>query len=235
MLAIYKREMRAYFTSMIGCVFLAFFVAVGSLYFIISNLLSGYTYFSYSIASITLFLIFGIPMLTMRCFAEEKKNKTEQLFMTAPISLTEVVLGKYFAMVTIFVIPNLLYCTFPLIIKSLGTSHLLVDYSTILAFTLMGCVFIAIGMYISTMTESQVIAIIISFLVFYVVYMWESLWSLVPFPEVSELFSKFSLMAVLKNFAYYDIFDVTGLIAYISVIGVFVFLTVQALQKRRWN
>lgn len=235
MRAIYKRELKSYMTSMIGCVFIAFFIAIGSLYFMAYNLVSGYVYFSYAIYSTTFFLMLGIPILTMKSFAEEKKNKTEQLLMTAPLSLTKVVLGKYFAMLTIFAIPNVLFCVFPVIIKTYGEAYFLVDYSAIMAYFLLGGVFIAVGMYISSLTESQVIAAIASFAALFVLYMWESLMSFIPFTTLQTLLTEFSLMSVLDNFAVNKIFDVTGLIAYISVAGVFVFLTIQTLQKRRWS
>lgn len=93
-------------------------------------------------------------------FAEDRKNKTDQLLLTSPVSLVEIVLGKYLAMVTVFAIPCVIYCIFPLIIKLQGTAHFLVDYSSILAFFLLGCVFIAIGMFLSSLTENPVIAAI---------------------------------------------------------------------------
>ncbi len=235
MLAIYKRELRSYFTSMIGCVFIAFLLAVGGLYFMVYNLMNGYTYFSYVLYSITFFLIIGIPMITMKCFAEDKKNKTDQLLMTAPISLTKIVMGKYLAMITIFAIPNLVFCVCPFIIKSYGTSFFLVDYASILIFYLLGCVFIAVGMYISSLTESQVIAAILSFVALYVLYMWEGLLSFLPFTNLATALGDFGLMNVLTDFAINKMFSVTGLIEYISVAGIFVFLTVQSLQKRRWS
>ncbi len=222
-------------TSMIGCVFMAFFIAIGSLYFMAYNLMSGYTYFSYAIYSTTFFLMIGVPILTMKSFAEEKKNKTEQLLMTSPNSLTNIVLGKYFAMLTIFAIPNILFCVFPLIIKTYGEAHFLNDYASIFAYFLFGSVFIAVGMYLSSLTESQVIAAISTFAALFVLYMWESLVTFLPFTNLQTYLSELSLVAILDNFAIYKLFDVTGLIAYISVAGVFVFLTVQTLQKRRWS
>lgn len=235
MIAIYKREFKSYMTSMIGWVFMAFFIAIGSLYFLAYNLTSGYTYFAYALYSTTFFLMIGVPILTMKSFAEEQKNKTEQLLMTSPNSLTNIVLGKYAAMLTIFAIPNLVFCLFPIIIKSFGEAHFLVDYSSILVYFLLGSVFIAVGMYLSSRTESQVIAAILTFIALFILFMWDGLVSFIPFTNLQTILYEFSLLAVLDNFAINKIFDVTGLIAYISVAGIFVFLTVQTLQKRRWN
>ncbi|MFI3209027.1 MAG: ABC transporter permease [Eubacteriales bacterium] len=235
MRAIYKRELQSYLTSMIGCVFIAFFIAIGGLYFMVYNLFNGYTYFSYALYSTTFFMIIGIPMITMKSFADEKKNKTEQLLMTAPISLTKIVLGKYFAMLTIFAIPNLVYCVFPLLIKSFGIGYFLVDYSALLAYYLLGAVFIAVGMFLSTLTESQVIAAIMSFVALYILYMWEALLSFLPFTTIATVLTEYALLSVFDDFAINRLFNIPGLIAYISVAGVFVFLTIQTLQKRRWS
>lgn len=154
MLAIYKREVRSYFNSMIGCVFAAFLTIIGGVYFMVYNLYSGYPFFAYSLAGVIFMLLISVPVLSMKSFAEDRKNKTDQLLLTSPVSLVEIVLGKYLAMVTVFAIPCVIYCIFPLITKIQGTAHFLVDYSSILAFFLLGCVFIAIGMFLSSLTES---------------------------------------------------------------------------------
>ena len=127
MLAIYKRELRSYFQSMVGCVFVAFLVLFTGIYFTAYNLTAGYPYFSYTLSGSLIVFIVGIPLITMRSFAEERKNKTDQLLLTAPVSLTKVVLGKYMAMATVVAIPNLIFCLFPLIIKMNGTAYLKVD------------------------------------------------------------------------------------------------------------
>ena len=134
MLAIYKREVRSYFNSMIGCVFAAFLTIIGGVYFMVYNLYSGYPFFAYSLAGVIFMLLISVPVLSMKSFAEDRKNKTDQLLLTSPVSLVEIVLGKYLAMVTVFAIPCVIYCIFPLIIKLQGTAHFLVDYSSILAF-----------------------------------------------------------------------------------------------------
>ena len=116
MRAIYKRELRSYFHSMIGYVFIAFLVAYTGIYFLAYNLNYGYPYFSYVLSGILFVYLVAIPILTMRCFAEDKKNKTDQMLLTAPVSLFEIVLGKYLAMVTITAVPCVIYLIFPLII-----------------------------------------------------------------------------------------------------------------------
>ena len=139
MSAIYKRELKSYFHSMIGYVFIAFLIAFTGVYFMAYNLNYGYPYFSYVLSGIMFVYLVAIPILTMRCFAEDKKNRTDQMLLTAPVSLFKIVLGKYLAMVTIMAIPCLIYLIFPLIIKAQGTAYILVDYLAIFVFFLLGC------------------------------------------------------------------------------------------------
>ena len=144
MCAIYKRELRSYFQSMVGCVFVAFLVAFTGIYFTAYNLTAGYPYFSYTLSGSLIVFLVGIPLITMRSFSEERKNKTDQLLLTAPVSLTKVVLGKYLAMASVIALPNLIFCLFPLLIKMNGTAYLKVDYISIAVFFLLGCVYVAI-------------------------------------------------------------------------------------------
>lgn len=224
----------------------------------------------------------------MRSFSEERKNKTDQLLLTAPVSLWKVVLGKYLAMVTVIGIPNVIFCAFPLIIKAQGTAYLKVDYISIGVFFLLGCVYAAIGMFLSALTESQMIAFISTFGILLILYLWNGILSMLPSSAVSGLvgviiiltlivvyiyqmtgniviagvieavgviagvvvyFVKSSLYEnlltkMLGRLALADVFtditsnsivDITGIALYLSLIVVFVFLTVQAIQKRRWN
>ena len=180
MIAIYKRELRSYFHSMIGYVFIAFLVAYTGIYFLAYNLNYGYPYFSYVLSGIMFVYLVAIPILTMRCFAEDKKNKTDQMLLTAPVSLFKIVLGKYLAMVTIMAIPCLIYLIFPLIIKAQGTAYILVDYLAIFVFFLLGCVYIAIGMFVSSLTESVIIAAIGAFGILLLTYLWSGILNFIP-------------------------------------------------------
>lgn len=288
MLAIYKREVKSYFQSMTGCVFIAFLVAYTGVYFMAYNLMYGYPYFSYTLSGALIVFIVGIPLITMKSFAEEQKNKTDQLLLTAPVSLTSVVMGKYLAIVTVLAVPNVIFCLFPLIIESQGTAYLKVDYISIGLFFLLGCAFAAIGMFLSALTESQIIAFVSTFGVLLAIYLWDGILSMLPGSAISglvgvlmiltlvvfyiwhmtgnwmlsaviegagaaagiilyivksELFENL-LTKLLGRLALADVFtdvtansivDITGIVLYLSIIAVFVFLTVQAIQKRRWS
>lgn len=288
MLVIYKRELRSYFQSMVGCVFIAFLMAFTGIYFMAYNLTAGYPYFSYTLAGSLIVFIVGIPLITMRSFAEDRKNKTDQLLLTAPVSLGKVVMGKYLAMVTVIGIPNVIFCLYPLIIKSQGTAYLKVDYISIGVFFLLGCVYAAIGMFLSSLTESQIIAFISTFGILLVLYLWDGILSMLPSSAVSglvwiillisliafyiyhmtgnfvisggieaigviaslvlyfvksslyenlitKMLGKLALANVFTDITSNSIVDVTGIALYLTIIVVFVFLTIQSIQKRRWS
>lgn len=288
MLAIYKRELKSYFHSMTWCVFIAFLVMFTGIYFMAYNLNAGYPYFSYTLSGSLIVFLVGIPLLTMRSFSEERKTKTDQLLLTAPVSLTKVVLGKYFAMVTVLAVPNVIFCLFPLLIKLQGTAYLLVDYSSIAVFFLLGCVYLAIGMFMSSLTESQIIAFISTFGILLLLYLWDGILSFLPSSAFSgmigilliltlivvyiyhmtknwmlaagieavgivtalivyfvksslyenlltKLLGRLALADVFMNISSSNIVDVSGLLLYVSILIIFVFLTIQTIQKRRWS
>lgn len=288
MLAIYKRELKSYFHSMTGCVFIAFLVMFTGIYFMAYNLNAGYPYFSYTLSGSLIVFLVGIPLLTMRSFSEERKTKTDQLLLTASVSLTKVVLGKYFAMVTVLAVPNVIFCLFPLLIKLQGTAYLLVDYSSIAVFFLLGCVYLAIGMFMSSLTESQIIAFISTFGILLLLYLWDGILSFLPGSAFSgmigilliltlivvyiyhmtknwmlaagieavgiaaalivyfvksslyenlltKLLGRLALADVFMNISSSNIVDVSGLLLYVSILIIFVFLTIQTIQKRRWS
>jgi len=178
--AIYKRELSSYFNSMIGYLCIAVMVAFIGVYFMAYNLFSGYPYFSYSLASTLFIFMVIVPILTMRSMAEERHSRTDQLLLTAPVSVTEVVMGKYLAMLTVYLIPVLISCLCPLIIAMNGTAYLKADYSAVLAFFLYGAVEIAVGLFISALTESQIIAAVGTFGALLVLYLWDGLIDYLP-------------------------------------------------------
>lgn len=288
MTAIYKRELKSYFHTMIGCVFIAFLVAFTGVYFMAYNLNYGYPYFSYVLSSVLFIFLVAIPVLTMKSFAEDRKSKADQLLLTSPVSLPGIVLGKYLAMVTILAAPCLIYLIFPLIIRVQGTAYIAVDYLTILMFFLLGCVYVSIGMFISALTESQIIAAIGTFGVLLALYLWSGFLDFLPASAganlagilmivtaviagiwrmtknwliagaleiaavaggvgvfavkkeilenaLASLFEKFVLTEVFTDISSNSVFDTTGIVLYLTLIVVFVFLTVQAVQKRRWS
>ena len=197
MKAIYKREVSSYFNSMIGWIFVAVLTVFIGIYFFAYNLFQGYPYFSLSLGSSLFIFMVVVPILTMRSMADERHTKTDQLLLTAPVSVTAVVLGKYFAMLTVFAVPVAIACLCPLIIALNGTAFLLADYGAILAFFLLGAVEIAVGMLISSLTESQIIAAVGTFGLLLLLYLWDGLVGFLPSTAVGSLLGFFVVLILV--------------------------------------
>lgn len=288
MRAIYKREVGSYFNSMTGWVFIAALTVFVGIYFMAYNLYAGQPYFSSALYGTLFIFMVLIPILTMRSMAEERHSRTDQLLLTAPTPVFSVVLGKYLAMLTVFAVPVVIAGLCPLIIKLNGTAFLRADYATLLAFFLLGAVEIAIGLLLSAMTESQIIAAVSTFAILLVLYLWDGLVSYLPTTAAGSLIGllallvavcllldglsknwkvsggtfvvgaavivgffihnsasfagllpdalgKFSLIGAFDSFAQDHVFDISGLLLYVSLIALLLFLTDQVIQKRRWN
>ncbi|SFR57098.1 Gldg family protein [Anaeromicropila populeti] len=202
MLAIYKKELRSYFHSMIGYVFIAFFLAIVGIYFYAYNMVYGLANFEYVLNTINFLYIILVPILTMKLMAEEKRQKTDQLLFTSPVSIYKIILGKYLAVITLFLVCIMVTCTYPLILSLYGTVSFGTAYASILGFTLMGAAYIAIGLFISILTESQVIAAVVTFLVMLLTYLMTGIASMLPSDKLSCLIM-ISILAVLFCYIIY--------------------------------
>ena len=287
MFAVYKRELQSYFNSVIGYLVTAAMLLFIGIYYIFINLTYGYSSFAATLQSVSFIFVIVIPILTMRSMSEDRKNKTDQLLLTSPVSVSSIVAGKYLSMVSVFGTVCLITCLFPVLLKSLGSTKMLVSYSMILAFFLFGCAAIAIGQFISSLTENQILACIGTVGVMLVLELMDSISSLIPdtangsfagliflvliaayivlcmtrnwiiaggtalvgcgiltvlYVAKKSIFTgllpnflnSLSLSAHLNNFAN-EIFDVSSIVFYLSIITVFLFLTVQTVEKRRWS
>ncbi|MCD7866195.1 MAG: Gldg family protein [Clostridiales bacterium] len=236
MKAIIKRELRAYFTSVLGWIFLAAFFFLFDLYFWAYSLNSGYPYIAYSISAVTFIFLIIIPILTMRSMAEDRRAKTDQLLYTAPISIPRVILGKFFAMVIIFSIGIAFVCICPLIMSCFGTVPYAQSYTAILGVWLFGLLAIAIGLFLSAVTESQVIAAVLSFGVLFLGYMMDSITSMISSSGniLTKILNCLAIAAPMDNFTN-GILDVTGIVYYVSGTILFLFFTCQLVQKYRWS
>ena len=175
MKAIYKREMKMYFNSMTGYVFIAFFVLITAIYFSITNILSLSPQFEYVFSSvIMMFLILG-PMLTMRLLSEETRHKTDQLLLTSPVSIPGIVLGKFFAASSVFLISLLVTVIFPVILSFYGTIATAQIMGSYIGFFLLGSSFIAVGLWISSLTENQIVAAVGTFVTIFLLLMVETI------------------------------------------------------------
>jgi len=168
MSAVFKKEFKSYFYNMYGYLFMAVVLAIIGIYFNMLNLRQGYPYFEYVIDSVGFIYLIAVPLLTMRVIAEERAKKTDQLLYTAPVSVTSIVLGKFFAMVAILAVPMLVSCIYPIFLGFFGDVSYLSAYASIFGFTCMGAALIAVGMFISSLTSSQIIAAVLTFGVLFV-------------------------------------------------------------------
>lgn len=219
MLAIYKKELRQYFNSMIGFVFLAFFLVIIGIYTWAYNLSSGLGNFEVTLGGISFMYVLLIPILTMRIVAEENRQKTDQLLYTAPISLTKIIIGKYFAVMTLFSCAFIPICIYPLIIHMYGTDvRLAPAYSSIIGFYLLGAATISIGLFISSLTESQVIASVISFITLLLTFLLSNITSLLPTDAMAQCVMIAVLWLVICLVFYHMMNNVTVLIM-MAVIG----------------
>lgn len=287
MLAVYKKELRSYLTSMVGYVFIAFVLLILGIYFTAYNLQFASPDFGATLSSVTFLFLIITPILTMRILAEEKKNRTDQLLLTAPVPVWKVVLGKYLSMVTIYAIPVAISAFYPLIMGKYGIVFYPMAYAAVIGFFFLGCAQIAVGLFLSSVTESQVIAAVLTFAILFCSYMMDGIESFFSDTAVSSmvaflviavvmgiivyqltkniifsscvggvlvigvaalyfikstiftgLIQKFlNLFAIANHFENFvgGILDVTGIVYMLSVVCIFVFLTVQCIQKRRWS
>ncbi len=287
MIAVLKHELKLYFHALTAYVFGAFLLVAVGLGSMLYNLNAAVSNFEYVFSYGSLAFVVIVPILTMRVIAEERKQKTDQLLYSLPITTTQVILGKFFALLLVFLIPLCLIALYPLMFSRYGDVYLLTSYGTIAAFFVMGAALIALGIFISSLTENQGFAagmgiavilfnyfsvslaeyvsatatgsIIVLFLL--IVLLWflirhitknENLAYAVGFTLMIALTAMVwldleafegllpDIMTTLSLFERFDVFisgvfDLTGITYFLSVIALFLFLSVQSLEKRRYN
>lgn len=287
MLAIYKKELKSYLTSMQGYVFMAFIMLVLGIYFTAYNLNYASPDFGTTLNSVTFVFLIITPILTMRILAEEKRNKTDQLLFTSPVPIWKIVFGKYLGIVTIYLIPVVITLFYPLILAKYGTVSYPMTLTAIVGFFFLGCANIAVGLFLSSITESQVIAAVLTFVVLFCSFVMNGIESFFSQTAMASMLA-FAVLAVLIAMVVYQmtkdniltgitgvvllgavviiyivksslyegaiqklldllaianhfdnfvggILDFSGIVYMLSVICIFIFLTVQSIQKRRWS
>ena len=287
MIAVCKHELRGYFHSLTAYVFGASLLAVVGVGAMLYNLQAAVSNFEYVLSFSSLVFVVIVPILTMRVLAEERRQKTDQLLYSLPITTTQVVLGKYLALLAVYLIPLAVICVYPLIFAQFGEVYLPTSYGSIFAFFVMGAALMAVGVFLSSLTENQgfaagitiavilfnyysvslseyisstafgslialdVLAILLGFLIRYLtrneglaygVALALVLALSAAFLVDSSLFEGL-LPAVMEQLSLFErfntfvngVFDVTAIVYYLSVIGFFLLLTVQSMEKRRYN
>lgn len=248
MLAIYQKELRSYFINPVGYVYVGVFLAVAALLCCYTTLVqSSYDTQDYFTMLVYTFVIL-IPLLTMKLFAEERKQRTEQLLLTAPVTITQMVFGKYLAALTLFLGTLLVSCInlFPLYSFALAEragapySEIHVGPITseivgcVIGIALMGAVFLAIGMFISSLTENQLSSAVVTIAVIFLMLVLNMVNEYIGSYVVRFFVDWVSVMSRYLNFAY-GMFDYAALLYYLSLTAIFIFLTIRVYEKRRWG
>ncbi len=187
MTAIFRRELQAFFTTMTGWLFIAFMLVFVGIYTMIYNFNYGYGNFEYVLSGLSFVYLIAVPILTMRCFADERRQHTDQLLYALPLGSGSIVAGKYLATLAVLAVPMLVSCTYPLLLGMFGEVYLPTAYASILAFFLLGAALSAVGMFASSLCESQVTAAVVCFLLLLMDYFVSGLSSYVPSGVVSAV------------------------------------------------
>lgn len=233
--AIFRREIKAYFTSPIAYIFIAVFYVYTGMYFVGTNIYSATTDMTYVFSGVFTLMMIMLPLLTMRLMSEEQKQKTDQCLLTAPVNLASIVMGKFFAALCVFLIGMAIYIPYILVLYKLAGS---IAWATVIgnmfALLLLGASFISIGMLISSLTENQIVAAIASFIVIMLFYMIDVLAA-----SVSVDWLKNVMVSLGFYNRYYEftngIINIPSIVFFLSVTFICNFLTVRVLEKRRWG
>lgn len=236
MSAVFKREFKTYFTSPIGYIVLAMIFGLSGYYFFMYNLANGYADLSYVFSSVLSFLmLLVLPVLTMRLMSDDKRQKTDQALLTAPVSLTGIVLGKFFAAFLLFTIGISIMLVFAVIIATQVTPDWLVIFGNFIGLLLLGGMIIAIGLLISCLTESQFVAALGTFLASFTLLMLDSVGSLLSSSTVAVAVTDF--LSVSQRYSHFTsgLMQYDDIVFFVSMTGLFLFLTVRVLDRKRWN
>ena len=233
MTAVLRREFSSFFKSPIGYVYLAVYFLIAGFYFWVL-VASQSPDISLVYSSLFLFSCILVPILTMKLFSDEKKQKTDQLLLTSPVSLSSLVYGKFFATFFVYGIGVSITVLFTLILAAFGEVDWMVMIGNYLGLLLLGAAMIAIGELISSLTESQIIAVILSLIVTVILLLLDSVVSMLSIPFLSDIIAAISITQRYNDFVN-GILDISNVIFFVSIVVVVNFITVRILEKRRWS
>lgn len=241
MKAIYKRELRSYFCSFTGWLFVAVNLFVMGIYIYAYNIAMGYPTIAYVLQSIVFTFLVTVPLLTMRVLPEERKNKTDQLILTAPVSVGKIVLGKYLALLTVLFIPTAFMGVLPLFLRLGGEFQMGVSYASLLGFFLYGSLAIAVGLFISSLTENVVIAAVLSFGALFLGYIMPGIANLLTYlgtsavtGVIADILSCFDMIGRFDTLSS-GCFELEAVVYYVTAGALALFCTTQVIQKRRYS
>lgn len=287
MTAVFKRELKSYFDGMTGYFFAAFLIFLAGMYTMIYCFKNLYPYYEYVIYELCFFYLIAIPILTMKSIAEDKKQKTDQLLYSLPLSMVQIVMGKFLVMAVMLLLPVGIMAVIPIILKQYGPVNFATGYGSLFAFYLLGCALIAVGLFLSSLTENQIVAAVMCFFAVLICYLSVGLSNYVPTDAASSFVAFLAVMLLFAVLVYFitkskitafsvgiigevaitilffvkksvfesafqkvllqcslfqrlmnfinGMFDLTTIVYYLSIIFLFLFFTVQVMEKRRWN
>ena len=233
MIAIMKRELSAYFRFPVGYVFIAVtFLCSGFFFWWFTLSVGGTDISSVFLGMFFTYMIF-VPVLTMRLLADENKQKTDQLLLTSPISLIGLVTGKFLSAYIVFMLGDIVMLLYGVVMSFFVTVNWALILGNFVALALIGAVFVSAGMFVSSLTESQMVAAIGSIAINVAMFLMNVIASVIPIAFISDIIRSISIFDSYSEFTS-GIFSLTGVVFFISIAAVFLFFTVRVLERRRW-
>lgn len=234
MTAILKRELSSYFNSAVAYVVMAVYFLFSGIFFTMICIENDSSNLAYVFGNMFVIILFVIPIITMKSFSEEKRQRTDQALLTSPTSLFEIVMGKFLGAFVLFGICSLIFLVYALVISFFTSPDWAVVLCTFLGLLLLGAALIAINVFISVLTESMVISAVAGMGVGLLIYMLSNLSSYITVDWISNIVSKIDFLTYYSNFTY-GMLNITDIVFFLSVTGLFLFFTARVLEKRRWS
>lgn len=232
--AILKRELGSFFNSAIAYVVMAVFFFFSGLFFFVFCLANDSANLSYVYSNMFFIILFIVPIITMKSFSEEKRQKTDQALLTSPASLFQIVMGKFLGAFLLFAICCIMFLVYAIVISFFTAPDWSVILCTTIGILLLGGALIAIDIFISSLTESQVISAVAGFAIGIVIYLMSNLISVIPFDWLASLLQTVNFLNYYQNFTY-GVLRLSDVVFFSSIIGLFLFFTVRVFEKKRWS
>lgn len=234
MTAIIRRELGSYFNSIVGYIVLAVYWFFSGMFFYVYCLYYDSSSLSPVFSQMLMIVVFLVPLITMKSFSEEKRQKTDQALLTAPVSLFEIVMGKFLSAFALYALCSAIFLVYALFIALFTSPDWVILFTTLLGMLLMGAALIAIDLFISALTESQAVAAIFSIGVGLMIYMLDSLASLINVDFIKNLLYSLSFNRGFSPFTN-GIISLSSTLFFVSVTAIFLFLCARVFEKRRWS
>lgn len=232
MSAIFKREFKAYFTTPIGFIVIAAYYLFLGIYFSIIYMAGSPDMPSLLIA-MSIVVTFTVPILTMRLMSEDRRQKVDQVLLTSPVKLSSIVFGKFFAALCVFALGFAPTVIFEIIVASYVSVNILSFIYALLGMLLLGSALISIGMLVSSLTESPVVAAILTLVINILVLYMSSIASMINISWISAIAKKVAFISAVESFSK-SVFSIPDIVYFLSITVAFLFLCVRSLEKRRW-